>query len=253
MLVALLRMGSANATQLARATGIQRPNVYPVLSEIRAKGLAHSTTGKTSVWRSLGPEETLDRLYSQHEETLRELQQRREQTRQLLVAQIKPDESSTVSFIDLLPNAVQTKRTYERLLTEAQSEVLVFNQPPYSWPPGQVNPIVMDMLARGVAARAIYESGQFDAPEAVGFRRQHEVYIDHGLEARVVDKLPFKLVVVDRRAALVSLADPLDPESGYPTFISIEHPGFAAGQAAGFEHYWGHGRPYERLDTAPEA
>jgi hypothetical protein len=60
-----------------------------------------------------------------------------------------------------------------------------------------------------------------------------------------VDELPLKLAVVDRKVALLAMADPVLPEIGFPTTLLVEHPGYASLQADAFEQRWSTGTPVE--------
>lgn len=62
-----------------------------------------------------------------------------------------------------------------------------------------------------------------------------EVYHRAGAEGRVVDELPVKLAVFDKKVALTAMTDPVGTEAGYPTSLLIEHAGFAALHADAFD------------------
>lgn len=252
VLLALLEVGSASAPDLARLAGIHRTSVYPVLQELSARGLAQPLPGPKPVWASPGRDEVLERLKAPQEEHLRALASRIDQTRELLT-EVAPPVSGPLPYLHFIRGAAQTKATYNRFLKEATTEVLVCNRPPYSWTPGQTNRAVLAMLARKVAVRALYDAAGLQSPEAAAFRREHEGYMAAGVEARVVDRLPIKLVVVDRRIAMVAMADSNAPDAGYPDVLHIDNPSYAEAHAAIFEHYWSIGWPYQTdADTADE-
>lgn len=60
---------------------------------------------------------------------------------------------------------------------------------------------------------------------------------NRGVQARLVDELTIKLVVVDRQSALFAMPD-LTSESVFPTNLVVEHPGFVAMQVRAFEAVW---------------
>lgn len=245
VLVSLLRVGVATPAQLARLSGVHRTSAYPVLEELGAKGLADVRPGKTAVWASPGTEEVLARLSTLQEERLRGLQARLAQTREAL-AQLVPEQPlSAMPYAQIVRGAAQVRRTYERLLREAESEVLVFNRPPYTWVPGRTNSVVLETLARGVTARVVYQAVQLEGPDAKALRAETGAYLEAGVRARVVDELPIKLVVVDRRSVLCAMPDPVASESAFPTNLVVEHPGFVALQVRAFEAVWDSAEPIE--------
>lgn len=244
VLLALLRCGSGTAADLARLSGVPRTSVYSVLPELAARGVAEQLPGKMAVWVSPGRDEVLERLYLAQEERLQALRARMEQTRRSLERLGADNDSAGLPRIHFLQGAARSKRLYDRLLAEAVAEVLVFNLPPYASGPPESNPAVIDALARGVRIRALYQSGELGGPGAESFRTGIEGFHRAGVEGRVVDEIPAKLIVADRRVAM--LATPA-PDGEFPTALHIEHPRIAAMQADAFEHRWAHSRPYVAL------
>lgn len=66
-----------------------------------------------------------------------------------------------------------------------------------------------------------------------------------GVRGAVVDELPIKLAVADRRVALLAMIDPVLPDIGVPTTLFVEHPGFATVQAEAFKRLWETARPLD--------
>jgi HTH-type transcriptional regulator, sugar sensing transcriptional regulator len=259
VLLALLRAGSAPPPYLAQLSGVHRTSAYPVLEELRAKGLAVQLPGRTAVWTTPGRDEVLARLVAAQEERLRALQAKRSEMAAAL-AQVVPETptDTAVPYLHFVSSAAQTRTIYDRLLDEVQAEFLVLNRPPYSAATersrrhralteaagrDEVNPAVGAALERGVSIRVLYQTEQWDDPAAEEFRAAMGAYHDAGVEGRVVEELPMKLVVADRQVALLALADPVLREIGFPTNLFIEHPGYAAFQADAFEHRWAGARP----------
>lgn len=244
VLVAVLRLGSAGAAQLARASGVHRTSVYPVLQELAAKGLVKALPGKTAMWSSPGADEVLERLLAFQEERVRGLKSRMETTREALERILPDDDSVQVPHLQLIQGSAHVHRAYDQLVANARSELLVFNRPPYSYDAAAVNPVVMDALRRGVATRVLYEAAQVGRPEAEPFRQAMATYHAAGAQGRVVDELPLKLAVADRRVVLLAMADTVQPEVGFPTNVLVDHEGFAEVQADAFDLRWSRGRPF---------
>lgn len=253
VLLALLRLGSATPTEVASLSEVGRTSVYPVLEALRAKRLAEPISGRPATWASPGVEEVLNRLYSEREASIQQLRSRVNESREVL-KQLAPDRpDSVLPFVHLIRDKAHTIQLWERLLYGAESELLMFSRPPYAWAAGDVNPAVLDGLERGVRMQVIYERSLVEDPAYGDYREALEIYLDAGVVGRVVDALPMKLEVFDRKVVLVSMDDPAHPEGGYPQTLCIEHPGYAAFQADAFEQWWRRARPYPRLGSSAGA
>lgn len=245
ILLALLQLGSANTIQLARVSGVQRTSVYPVLDGLAGKGLVEQLPGEgPAVWASPGLDEVFDRLDMSLEERLSEKLARSARARDAIANAVTGAPPPALPYVRLIPGAGQAKRAFEQLLDSAESEVLMFTRPPYSWEPGQLNLSVVEMLNRGVSTRVLYQVAEVDDDQAQSLRAEIHEYHRLGVKARVVDQLPMKLLVVDRKTALLAMTGPAQGRGEYPSNLLIDDPGCASVHAAGFEHMWASARPY---------
>lgn len=155
-----------------------------------------------------------------------------------------PDDQTDIPGISYLRDAASTESVYCELLAAATGEILVFNRPPFAWALPELHPAILQMLGRGISARVLYRRADLQGTGAATFREETGAYIEAGLQARVVEELPTKLVVMDRRAALMAMLEPASSEEDFPPSLHIEHPGLAQSLAAVFEHYWATAAPY---------
>lgn len=252
VLLALLQLGSGNTFQLARISGVPRSSNYHILEALANKRVAVRLPGDgPAVWACPSRDEVIERLVAAQEEELRLKRLRAAQVRETLDRLLPEAPAVGLPYVHHLRGAAYMKQTYEQLMGQARSEVVMFTRPPYTWGPGEPNPAVVDALERGIATRVLYEATEWEDPASAEFRYECRVYHDAGVQARLADELPIKVVVVDRQIALVNMADPVLP-GGYPTTLLVEHPGFAAFAAKGFEMYWASARsiPEEAPSTA---
>lgn len=253
VLLGLLQLGAANTAQLARISGVPRTSTYQILEDLNQRGLAQrvSTKGPTT-YASLGFEEVLDRLYSMQEERLKQHRERTERLRDRLAQVISDEQMPAGPYVQIIHGATQVSRMYDRLLSEAEDELLVFSRPPYSVRQAGMNPQVLETVKRRVRTRVLYEADHWHADSAAAFRKAMSRYHAAGVQARLTGPLPLKLAVVDRSTALLAMADPVQPEIGFPTTLLVEHPGYAELQADAFEMRWASAEPV--VDTgAPSA
>lgn len=255
VLVALVRSGAATVTQIARLAGMNRTNVYPALKELGSRGLAAPLPHASAMWTSPGHHEVLERLYDDHEAQLQALTTRRQGIEQLLEAMSSGDVLATMPFVHFLRGAARVRSTYEALLEEADTEVLVCNRPPYSWSEDVVNDRVVRAVSRRLKTRALYQAAQLRAPGADGFRRAHSAYLQAGVEGGVVEELPVKMAIFDKRKVLVAMTEGDDDgQAGYPTVLLIEHSGYAEMHALAFAALWETAQPFSDFtaDLRPE-
>jgi sugar-specific transcriptional regulator TrmB len=244
VLLALLRLGSANTAHLARHSGVPRTSTYQVLEELNRKGLAQRLSVEgPAVWASPGRDEVFDRLDAAQEERLRQHRARTANLRDVLAKTFPETPEAAGPYCHVIQGAAQVSAIYDRMLAEVADELLVFNRPPYSFPGDQVNKAVLDAVQRGVSARVLYQGPQWRDPSAAGFREAMAVYHEAGVEGRLVEELPIKLAIADRKQALLAMTDPVLPDIGFPTTLLVEHPGFATLQAGAFERLWESGKP----------
>jgi hypothetical protein len=116
----------------------------------------------------------------------------------------------------------------------------VFTKPPYAVEPAD-NVAGLQLLARGIEARSVYERSLYDDEAQVDAVRQ---FVAAGEQARVVDELPLKLVLIDERLALFTMEDPVAGTPGLTVMI-VEHPALARVLKLAFERAWDSGKAFK--------
>lgn len=241
VVVALLQVQQATGTELARLSGVPRTAVYPVLDQLRTKGVIDSIPGKATLWASPGPDVILERLYRLQQKRIEALDATMDRARRAVAEMALDEPTVAFSSLQVLRGLSQTNNLYLRLLDAAQSEVLVCNKGPY----GRlvVEPAVLDMVARGVQARALFESSELDDPELESLHEVAAAYSEAGVDSRVVDLVPMVFAVFDRTDVLFTLMDPVLPIAVSSMSVHVSDTGFAAVQADAFEQAWSKARP----------
>lgn len=248
VLTALLTGGPGTASSLGQLARLPRPNVYAVVEGLEAQGLVVSVPGKVATWSARARDEILDRLVVMQRERHRNAEQRATEAREAL-SRLLPDASPTVlPFVHVIHRAAQYKETYQRLLREAEEEVLTCSRPPYSWPVGTPNAEVLQAIGRIRSSRGLVQASEFYSPEGDANRNDAEAYIRAGLELRVLPRLPLKVAIFDAAKVLVTMDNPSTDEGEYPVAVLVEHPGYGDWSKAAFEQLWSHAEPH-----APEA
>lgn len=238
VLLAMLSAGTANGTEIALLSGVPRTAVYPLLQQLAARRLvAQVGSDGPATWACPGRDEVLERLQSAQEERIARQRAHTDRLRSTLSDLFPPAPSSTLPFVHFIPGPGQVKDAYNHLLNGTASELLVFSRPPYPAPPGPMNPRVTDLVQRGVQVRALFQSSN-PALSTKQVSREIEAYREAGIETRLVDRLPVKLVIADRKVVLVAIPDPNLRDTGFPTSLLVENEDYANLHATAFEGYW---------------
>ena len=96
-------------------------------------------------------------------------------------------------------------------------------------------------MSSKVTARSVYETSLFTDPDATdGVRR----FIEAGEEARVVDRLPLKLVIIDETIVMFGMEDPVAGTDAL-TIVVVEHPSLAHVLKVAFEAILGQGLTFD--------
>jgi sugar-specific transcriptional regulator TrmB len=241
--VALLGRGSFAAAEVARQAGLPRQRIYDVLASLVERGLATARPGRVVKYAAVAPEQALGRLLEAQRRHLEETERAIAAT----VAELTPafaagrEHTDPLDYIDVLRDARAISERFAELQASVQREILVFTKPPYATPP-QENVEGLKLTRRHVA-RSVYETAVLDDDPAVvdGIRR----FIESGEEARFVESLPLKLVIIDEAIVMFGLRDPVANDGGSPgndlTIMVVEHPSLALVLKAAFEATWERG------------
>jgi sugar-specific transcriptional regulator TrmB len=235
--VALLGRGSFTAAEVARQGELPRQRVYDVLGTLVEKGLASARPGRVVKYAATAPELALERLVAAHRRELETL----ERSAGELVAELGPtfasgrDHTDPLDYIEVLRDAGAINERFNELQSSVKEEILVFTKPPYATPP-QENVGGLEVL-RSHRARSVYEMSAFEHPEWIaGIRR----FVAAGEEARFVESLPLKLVIIDEAIVMFGMQDPVGSGNDL-TIMVVEHPSLAAILKTAFEATWERG------------
>ena len=239
--LALLRRDSSTAAETARLAGLPRQRVYDVLSGLVEKGLASTRPGKAVKYAAAPPDQALENLIARHRTELAEL----ERDTTSMLDSLQPaylagqEHTDPLEYIEVLRDRRAINERFAELEAGIKDEILVFTKPPYA------TPIFEDDEGLAVVsshrARSVYEFSAFDdARSAEAIRR----YIEAGEDARFVEELPLKLVIIDEQIVMFGIEDPVGGSS-ILTMIVVDHPSLARLLKVAFEAVWATGLTFE--------
>lgn len=201
--VGLCRLGAASAEELAGAEGLSLDAVLQALLGLRIRGLARGPEAAgRGTWSALAPDLALESTLARRERSERVA--RDTMTRLLdgyLRERVQRDPQAS-GLVEVITGQEAIAEVWDSLQAAARTSVDVFDKPPFIQ--GEDGAPELEMLARGVTARGLYERSSLLVP---GKLAEVQELIAAGELAAMVSTLPFKLAVVDRRRALLPLAE----------------------------------------------
>jgi sugar-specific transcriptional regulator TrmB len=148
-------------------------------------------------------------------------------------------ERDPLDYIEVLRDRAAINERFGELQEGIQEEILVFTKPPYATP-AQENLEGVEVAATH-RAKSVYEfSALDDAAFAEGVRR----FIEAGEEARFVELLPLKLVIIDETVVMFGMEDPVAGASEL-TIVVVEHHALAGVLKIAFEAVWDQGLTFD--------
>ena len=200
----LCRNGAASAEELCRAESLSRDSVLQALLGLRMKGLARGPElMERGAWYALAPDLALDTTLNRRERSERTA---RDAMTRLLDGYLRERgvrDPHASGLVEVVTGQEAIAEVWDSLTAGARSSVDVFDKPPFVQDDDEPSP-ELEMLARGVKARGLYErSSLLDS----GRLAEVQELIAAGEMAAMVPVLPFKLAVVDRRRAMLPVAE----------------------------------------------
>jgi DNA-binding CsgD family transcriptional regulator len=135
--------------------------------------------------------------------------------------------------VEVIEGPKEITRRVEESVAGAEREILAFDAPPYVAPGASDSAAERLVLARGVQVRAVYATEVLAVPEKTEVMR---ALVALGEHARVLPKVPTKLIVVDRREAILPLTG--SDEGQRTTAAFVRKSGLSDALVELFEAHW---------------
>ena len=252
--VALVTRDSFTAAQVARQANLPRQRIYDVLSTLVEKGLASARPGTVVKYAAVAPDAAIERLVEGHRREMTEIERSAAEMVSQLAPAFKAGQQHTdpLEYIEVLRDPGAINERFGELQAQIRDEILVFTKPPYATPP-QENVEGLE-VTRSHVARSVYETSALDDPAvAAGIRR----FIAEGEEARFVDQLPLKLVIIDETIVMFGMEDPVAAgvarRGSDLTIMVVEHPALARILKTAFLATWESGMTIDEAEARASA
>ncbi len=246
----LLEHRGFTPAQVATRAGVPRQRIYDVLAALCARGLAverHSDGQRC--YFAVDPAIALPALIDARRHQFEHEQAVLTAGMESLLATLTPifvagrDQKDPLDYVDVI---LDRRLVVERALSLAHSaerEICVCFKLPLLGDQAANFAEVAEPLRRGVRYRAIYERASLANPELRAWLKQ---FVAWGQQARVVENLPLKVNLYDRRVALLSLQDPVTGMLSL-TALCVTHPNFSTFLQGAFENLWNDAEPVSEV------
>ncbi|MFF9510082.1 helix-turn-helix domain-containing protein [Streptomyces sp. NPDC014724] len=248
---ALLARPTASAQDLARQAGLEKAESVRILLDLAARGLVAVATEAGSGaaesadceaglqparYRLTPPSVALAPLLVEQRNALHQA----ETAFSMVTEQYRSTAAHTAGgVVEVVVGVEQVAHRFHQLQCGAQRELLVFLVgAPIAVPREDTDTSESSALDRGVDFRVVAAKNYLDGHEVV---RDVRAAVMAGVELRMVDSLPLKMVVSDRERAMV----PLDmaESGGEPSAIVVHRSGLLTALVHLFEKEWAQARP----------
>jgi DNA-binding CsgD family transcriptional regulator len=234
-------------TELASRLSLHEAVVRSALERLADLKLLHRPQGAEDSLRPVDPKIGLRDLLREHEIELlckkRDFERCEAELTVLLSEYADLSYHSPQRYAEQLVGIEAVQERIEELAADATSECLTFN------PGGAQSPSSLeasrsldrDVIARGVRMRTVY----LDSVRNDLVTTEYAEWLTHlGGEVRTAPSLPLRMLLIDRKTALV----PLDPENTRKGAVQLTGSGAVTGLLALFDRVWAAAAP---LGTGP--
>ena len=247
----LVSQVSATASELAELTDRHQDEVDEVLVHVVQRGLATATSTRPQVFSAAPPAMALGGLLRQRRDDLlsaeRELALLVDEHRAAWIGR------STSNVVEEITNIDAVRHRFAQIQEAAQHEVLSTVVPNLTVVPHRENTAGIAGVSRGVQYRVILDRAALNKP---GMVADVIASIEEGQQVRISDRVPVKLVIVDRELAMLPL---LSGQNNAPESMLVQSSGLLDAVIAFFEMSWEQAYPLlpnrstgQLIETSPD-
>lgn len=234
----LLTHSRTRSADIARALVLSPSRVKRLLDGIEAKGLVTYTPEQPRRYMAVSPDIALEALALRHQEMLKHAHGAIKELQQHARAE---QHDGSESVVEVITSRETERQIFDNLHRTAQDEILTLTCPPLrvtrlDTSGGTQNDLQSEAQTRGVSYRSIVDAEFLALPGAVD-KMRNEVGI--GEQFRSFSSLPFKMVLCDRRIAII----PLNLQQPDSPSLLVRSSALLDALYALFEMFWKHSSP----------
>ncbi|MDP8211554.1 MAG: helix-turn-helix domain-containing protein [Candidatus Stygibacter australis] len=215
----LLLKKPLTATRIAQTIGVNRSNVYGIISTLVQKGCVREIDGNVKTIIAINPEVAFNSMKTTLNMRMRLMDKLARDLEPYYEAEHNNNHKEMIKILHSRSSIIET---LERLEKDAQSEVLAFSKPPYIMDVDNLKTLNLPQKAsakKGVIYRAIHE---IEPDNLENFVKRLEYFQSMGEEIYVTDSLPMKLFIFDEEIAVFTMENQESSFSDF-TFTSFEN------------------------------
>lgn len=235
----LINNPGATASELSEALPLALRKTHQLLDSIEAKGLVSHSPERPRRYIPASPDIAMEALALKRQEDLRNARSAIQELQEEATAVRSSDEQE--QMVELITNRQAERQIFEHMRSSAQHEVITLIRPPLrisrlDVPSEEAQQTQREAQARGVKYLSIVDPEFMDLPGAIARVRSD---MEAGEEVRISSHLPFKMMLADRRVALI----PLNLQQSGGASLIVRSSALLDGLYALFEKLWERAAP----------
>ncbi|MBV6420010.1 MAG: hypothetical protein DAHOPDDO_01236 [Ignavibacteriaceae bacterium] len=241
--------------ELQEAVNIPRTKIYEVLNKLISRNICvEKKLGRNKLYEAVEPQIALERVVESYKKDLERKEELINQISQVFTPIFQSSKTivNPLEFIDVMKEKGQIHKRYAACVRSTRREMLTFNKGPYACDTSdrleEQEDEEFKLLKRGGSCKDIYELQELK--EVDWLLASVKKSLKLGQEARVVKKLPIKMLVFDQEKVMFALEQPV-PISNELTMIYIEHKQLAEACSMLFYHLWDQGIDISEIGKDP--
>ncbi|MFF4731737.1 LuxR C-terminal-related transcriptional regulator [Streptomyces mirabilis] len=226
----------ASSLTVAAAVGASREEVETALRSLEDALLVIPIASRPPQWKADPPRSSLGSLLARRRAELAQAELYMEQLHEIYDSAARPQ---APHLVEVLEDTEEVTARYAHLLKGSTQEVLHLAKPPYVTGPTDASDhgdAAQPEFREGIRLRSVYDTEGFTDTVSLETALRGSA---RGGEFRLSSRLPVKLVLFDRTAALLPLHDDR-PSAGS---LEVRSPALIDALAALFEAIWKHAVP----------
>lgn len=215
----LLLKKPLTASRISKEIGVNRSNIYGIISTLIQKGCVREINGKVKTIIAINPKIAFNSMKT----TLRMRIKLMDKLVEELIPYYEADQQQTQKeFIKIIHSQPAIAKTLEKLFGTAKNQILSFNKPPYVGGKNKLENLkkLRSASQKSEAVHTGIHEIEYDNIEE--FIERMNFLQECGDEVYVTDHLPMKLYVFDRKLAVFTVQNQLS-ELSELTFSSFEN------------------------------
>ena len=232
--------------ELQEAVNIPRTKIYEVLNKLVSRNICiEKKLGRNKLYEAVEPKVAMERVLDSYKKDLQRKEELIKQVSEVFTPIFKNSKSivNPLEFIDVMKDKTQIHKRYTACVRSTKREMLTFNKGPYACDTSdrlvEQEDEEFKLLKRGGSCKDIYEYKELK--EVDWLLNSVKKSLTLGQQARVVERLPIKMLVFDQERVMFAL-EQLIPVSSELTMIYIEHKQLAEACSMLFYYLWDQGQ-----------